>query len=314
MADKTLALTFAKVIIAAAWADGRMTLDEINSLKDLLFRLPQSGKQQGVELTADEWALLDMYIQTPVGPDERARLIAELGAAMRNPRDRQFVFDALDELVQADGSVSDDERAVVDEIKRALEAVDLGLIAQLGRVVRGPVQRRTDAVANAPNREQFFNDFIKNKVYYGVRQKLNAAGDAALVPDDQLRKLSLAGGLMAIVARVNRVVSDDEFAAIVRALEQRWGATHAAATLVAEVATSDFATDLDFYRLTREFFTLTSHDERTRFLDALFDVAEADGPLSLAENDEIRRIVQGLNMTQQNFIEAKLRRTNAAAS
>lgn len=305
MADKTLALTFAKVLIAAAWADGHLAHDEINSLKDLLFRLPQSDGPPGVQLTADEWALLDMYIQSPVGPEERARLLEDLQAALRTPRDRAFVHAALDELVHADGAVSEQERAVVYEIKRALDAVDLGFVAQLGRLLRGPVQRRSDAVAHAPNRERYFDDFIKNRVYYGVRQRLDSHAADVDLPDEQLRKLSLAGALMALVARVNRVVDATEFNTMVAALEQHWQATPAAAALVAKVATSDFAADFDFYRATREFFSMTTHEERARFLDALFDVAAADGPLTLAENDEIRRVVQGLNMTQQDFAAAK---------
>lgn len=34
-------MALAKVMIAAAWADGSVNNDEINSLKDLLFQLPE---------------------------------------------------------------------------------------------------------------------------------------------------------------------------------------------------------------------------------------------------------------------------------
>ena len=74
MSDKNLILTLAKVIVAAAWADGEMTLEEINSLKDLLFQLPHAG---GVQITGREWARLEMYIESPVGAAERARLVEQ---------------------------------------------------------------------------------------------------------------------------------------------------------------------------------------------------------------------------------------------
>ena len=48
MVDSNLILTLSKVIISTAWADGEVSHEEINSLKDLLFRLPN--------ITGREWA------------------------------------------------------------------------------------------------------------------------------------------------------------------------------------------------------------------------------------------------------------------
>jgi uncharacterized tellurite resistance protein B-like protein len=303
MSDKNLILTLAKVIIAAAWADGEMTLEEINSLKDLLFRLPHAG---GTQLTGREWARLEMYIESPVGAAERARLLEQLQAALRRPKDRALALSALEDLIQADGVVTDEERAVVEEIKSAIEAVDLGMIGQLGRLMRGTVQRRSQAVANAPNREEYFEDFIKNKVYYAVQQRLNLGEVKLDIPEADLRKLSLAGGLMARVAHVDREVTEGEFDTMVNALQGGWDITREAAAFVAEVAVSAVSADLDYFRLTRQFSTSTTEDERIRFLDVLFAVADADGRVSYDEIEEIRRIAKSLNLTHKQFIGAKL--------
>jgi uncharacterized tellurite resistance protein B-like protein len=303
MSDKNLILTLAKVIIAAAWADGEMTLEEINSLKDLLFRLPHT---EGTQLTGREWARLEMYIESPVDAAERARLLEQLQAALRRPKDRAMALSALEDLIQADGVVTDEERAVVEEIKSAIEAVDVGMIGQLGRLIRGTVQRRSQVVANAPNREEYFEDFIKNKVYYAVRQRLNLGEVDLDIPEADLRKLSLAGGLMARVAHVDREVTEGEFDTMVNALQGGWDITREAAAFVAEVAVSAVSADLDYFRLTRQFSTSTTEDERVRFLDVLFAVADADGRVSYDEIEEIRRIAKSLNLTHKQFIGAKL--------
>jgi uncharacterized tellurite resistance protein B-like protein len=304
MSDKNLILTLAKVIIAAAWADGEMALDEINSLKDLLFQLPRAG---GTQITGREWARLEMYIESPVGVAERARLVEELQAALQTPKDRALALSALEDLIQADGVVSDEERAVAEEIKTAIQAVDVGVIGKLGRLIRGTVQRRSQAVANAPNREEYFEDFIKNKVYYAVRQRLNLGEVDLDIPEGDLRKLSLAGGLMARVAHVDREVTEDEFDRMVHALQAGWDITREAAAFVAEVAVSEVSADLDYFRLTRQFCTSTTEDERVRFLDVLFAVADADGHVSHEEIEEIRRIARSLNLTHKQFIGAKLK-------
>jgi len=305
MSDRTLILALAKVIIAAAWADGQVTLDETNSLKDLLFRLPRTSRKHGRRISAREWATLEMYIESPIDGAERARLVEELQAALRTPRDRELALAALDDLIQADGEVTEEELTVMKEIKSALASVDLTIVGQLGRLIRGPIQRRTQATANAPNRERHLEDFVKNKVYYTVRRHLDL-GEANLdIPETELRKLCLAGGLMAQLAQVDREVTEEEYDIIARTLQTQWSISEEVAVLVTEVAVFEVSADLDFFRLTREFTSSTTEAERIQFLDILFAVAKADGRVSLVENDEIRRIASSLNLTRQQFIDAK---------
>ncbi len=64
MTDKTVILNLAKVLVASAWADGQISNDEINSLKDLTFHLPG--------MTAADWVQIEIYIDSPVGEAESA--------------------------------------------------------------------------------------------------------------------------------------------------------------------------------------------------------------------------------------------------
>jgi uncharacterized tellurite resistance protein B-like protein len=304
MADRDLIFTLAKVIIAAAWADGEIKLEEINALKELLLHLPRTGYKSGPPITTREWATLEMYMQSPVGPEERAHLVEELKRAMRRPRDRELALSALENVVSADGAVTDKERAVLDSIKSALEETDLSLFAQIGRLIRGPLQKRSAA---APEREAFLDDFMKNRVFFAVRQRLNKADGELEIAEKDLRKLSLAGALMARVAHLDRDVSEDEFDTIVRALRDGWDITEDEAAFVAEIAVSEVSKGLDHYRMTSAFYANTSRQERADFLDVLFAVASADDGISSQENEEIRQIAYGLRLSRDQFIQAKLR-------
>ena len=84
MSDKDLILKLARVLIAVSWADGQVSNEEINSLKDLLFRLRASGFDDSIQFSAQEWARLDMYIETPVGDEERTRLVVDLQNSLRS--------------------------------------------------------------------------------------------------------------------------------------------------------------------------------------------------------------------------------------
>ena len=303
MSDKDLMLTLAKVIIAAAWSDGEMTQEEVSSLKNMLL-WSASGQRRDLQINQREWAMLEMYVASPVDATEREQLVQKLQAELRTPQDRKLALSALQKIIQADGAVTKQEQVMADEITAALEDVNLGVFGQLGRLVRQSVNGQT------LEREQYLDDFIKNRVYYALRRHLDSSGAELNLPEDELRKLSLAGALMAQVAQVDREVEQDEFDQMIEALQTGWAITPEAATFVAEIATSEIDPSEDHFRLVSEFANSTTLDERAGFLEVLFAVAKADGEISFAETEEIRSIANTLLLPHKQFIEAKLKVSN----
>jgi uncharacterized tellurite resistance protein B-like protein len=299
MANSPVIMALAKVMVAAAWADGDVSLDEVNSLKDLLFHLP--------EMSASDWAQIDIYIDSPVGEAERARLVEDLRRSLSSTAQKEKAQLALERIIQADGGVSQEEQAMVEEMQRALQQAEVGGLSSLGGFLHGRTRRRSEAVAEAPNRELYLDDFVKNKIYYDVTRRLAAENEGVVISQDMLRKLSLAGGLMARVAFVDRQVSDEERNMIVQALQNYWELSGLEASLVAEAALSEISKGMDYFRLTRQFFECTTEDERLRFLDVLFALTAADGGATFEEIEEIRSIANVLKLTHQQFIDAKLK-------
>jgi uncharacterized tellurite resistance protein B-like protein len=299
MSDSSVVLALAKVLVAAAWADGVITNEEVNCLKDLLFHL------KGI--TAQDWAEIDIYMETPVDETERQRLVQDLEARLSTQADKDQAIQALDQMVRSGGAVGEAELAAVNEIKTSIQNAHAGSIHHWSLFTRNRVQDRSKAVSTAPNREQYMDDFVKNKIYYDVRIRLDQKNIPSQIAEDDLRKLSLAGGLMARVAYVDREVTEGENQVILQALQKYWGTSQAEAALVVEMASSEVSKDLDYYRLTRQFFEATTEDERVRFLDALFAVAAGDGMASFEEIEEIRTISNGLLLSHQQFIDAKLK-------
>jgi uncharacterized tellurite resistance protein B-like protein len=304
MSDRDLILKLARVIIAVAWADGEISNEEINSLKDLLFHLRTSTFDDSMQFSGQEWARLDMYIETPVGDEERARLVVDLQNSLRSAADKQVVVDALQRMVEADGDVSPEERQMVSEIQADIESVGVG---GLQRLLGGAMNRRSAAVAGAPNREAYFDDFIRNKVYYAVEQRLQIDQADLGLSDEELRNLSLVGGLMAKIAQLDRQVTDAEFADMVTIFQDIWGVTKQAATFVVEVAISAVDVTYDTFRMMRELATGATEDERRHVVELLFAISAADGQMSVEEIEEIRVIARGLNLTHKDFIDAKLK-------
>ena len=300
--DRARMLTLAKVLISAAWADGEISNDEKNCLKDIIFHISDTG----VQMSAKEWELLEMYIDSPVGESERARLVAELQDAIRTPSERQYVLEALQQMALADGVSGYDEQQVIEEISRAVNDADTGLLDGLNRLLGRSMSRRSAAVANAPNRDAYFDDYLQNKVYYETNRILREEGRSLDLTDEEMRKLGLAGGLMARIAKVDETVSKSEFEAMVNTIATTWQVDQESAVFVANVAVSSLDVTYDYYRMTREFATSTTLEERQRFLVALFQIAGADGDVSFEETEEIRLVALGINVSHEDFINAKL--------
>ena len=172
--------------------------------------------------------------------------------------------------------------------------------------MRGRTAKRSSALADAPNREQYFDDYVHNRVYYRIQQQEQERGETLDIPEAKLRRLSLAGGVMAQVARANPQVTGGEQDVMVDALQTHWKLPHGEAAFVAEVAVSEPATQLDRYRLAREFSDTCSHEEAMQFVDVLFAIATADGQASEPEIEEIRQIAGSLKLFHKEFIDAKL--------
>ncbi|MBV7334615.1 TerB family tellurite resistance protein [Chloroflexi bacterium TSY] len=308
MANRNLILSLAKVIIAAAWADHALTNEESNSLKDLLFKLPESYREGGNRrLSAKEWAMLEMYMESPIGPEERAQLITELQEALNTPREKKLALNALNELIHADGVITAEEQAVSDEIRAALDNVNVSIFGQLARLITSPIERRTEELGQAPNRDRHFDDFVRNKVYYGIQRRLDLGEFELLIPDDKLRRLAAIGGLMARVAHIDREVTDSEFDTMVELLQSELSVGHHEALFVAQVAVSEVSPDMDFLQLTREIVTNITPETGAQLLDLLFAVADADGKVTHQESEEIYNIAYNLNLTHKQFIDAKVK-------
>ena len=299
--DQAVVLTLAKVLVAAAWADGELSHDEINSMKrDLLARIPNLSTQQ--------WASVAIYMESPVDEAERGRLVQQLRSQITTPLGKQLVYDAMDGMVAADRQAGEEERRVVEEIKAAIEAGNTAAIGKVSRLFRGR-NAPAPAVAAGPNREVFLDDFVKNRVYYVIRRRLDQGGIVPKLSDGEIRQLSLAGGMMAVVARTNPQVTDAEQASMLATLQQNWNLNQEQAAFLVDVAVSQLPADLDSFRLADAFAAVSEYDERGQLVDALFAIAAADGAVNNDEVETIRTIANALVLTHERFIEAKLKAT-----
>jgi uncharacterized tellurite resistance protein B-like protein len=298
MADRKFIMDLAKLLIAAAWADGELQNEEINSLKDLLFNLEQ--------ITGDEWADLDVYMDSPVTAQERQELLSQVLSDIRSEEDKILVATTLEKLFEADGKVTDEEKAALEEIESAVSTVDTGLFSGLSKLLKGAVNRRNENYRAAATREGRVDDYVENTIYYQIKSDMQKKGMDIDLPEQKLRKLCLAVGLLARISAVDDEISEEEKQTIRKVLSTEWNLSEREADLVARISCDRTLKGLDYFRLSRGFFECTDIYERRRFLKCLFKIANASHKTSYDETEEIRRIANSLKLSHKDFIEAKL--------
>jgi uncharacterized tellurite resistance protein B-like protein len=298
MAEKQFVLDLAKLVIAVAWADGTLVHEELNAVKDLLFVIP--------DLTGEDWQQLEIYMDSPVTPEEREELLKRVVSAIRWTEEKQLVIDTVTRLVEADGALTPAEATALAQVKHDVEGASTGLLAHLTQTIHGAMGKRRSRVGAALSREERLDDFIKNRVYYHLVTELEMRGQQVTPPDAQIRKLCLAAGLMAHVAWADREVAPEEKRTMTQALKERWTLSDLDAHLVTEIGCSQAVKGLDVVRLARNFFDQTTRQERNDFVRALFQVANAAQTTSSEEIKMTQFIAKSLKLGHQEFIEAKL--------
>ena len=298
MVDTRFVLDLGKLLIAAAWADGELSNQEINALKELLFLLP--------EISGEEWMELELYMATPVSEDERQQLLARVLNGITISADKALVLQTLERLVHVDGVAKEAEASVVESLRQDVESKSTGFFAHLTKPLRLAISSRSGHYGTDGGRESRLEDYIKNAVYYQLVSEMKTRGIAISLPDQEIRKVCLAAGLMARVAWVDNAFCEQEQDSVTRALAEGWKLPNEEAKVIMEISHQRIMKGLDSVRLTKGFCECTTVSERKAFLTALFAIANTSQQTSSQEIEEIRSITKGLELSHQDFIDAKL--------
>jgi uncharacterized tellurite resistance protein B-like protein len=173
-------------------------------------------------------------------------------------------------------------------------------------MIKATVIERGDKYKSAAQRDSQVEDYIENTIYYKLKSESDKKGIKLELPEQSVRKLCLAAGLLARISAVDEQISDDEKKTIKQVLTEEWDLSEPQAEIVTQISCDRTLRGLDYFRLSRGFFECTTLEERRNFIKCLFNIANASDKTSYDETEEIRRISNSLKLTHKDFIDAKL--------
>lgn len=288
MIDSPIAKTLGKLVIATALSEGDIEAEKVECLKDLLFQLPEIGEQG--------WQELNSLLNHPISDKARREYLHELKVLLSNEDERAFALYALNRVINIDGAVTEGDSARVALIKTAIWSVTHKTIDKIYRLLQAPIEKRAQVDNNALSEVCVIETLLKDRV-----MDMQSSRFAQTMSDTEMKKLCLAGILMARVVASEGVIDYKEVAQTVRYLQEKWLLSKEEAHFVIMVSLSDQVSDLDLIRVCRHFYELTHESERVQFLDVLFQVGMEDGQLTADEIDEVINIAANLKLEQDHF-------------
>ena len=298
MSNKAFILDLAKLVVSAAWADGELSNEEVNALKDLLFSLD--------EVSAEDWAVLTMYMESPVSEVEKKELFERVLKAIHTSEDKALALETLERLFRCDGKVTPEEETLLEEFKSNISEIGTGIFSGFSKALKSAILQRKTAVQSSCLREHDSEDYVRNTIYYELQQKQKSQGVSLEKAEPEIRKLCLAAGLLAHIANVDSDFADEEQDTMRRIIAADWGLSHEQADLLAQISCDRATKGLDYFRLSHGFFECTTLEERREFLKTLFRIANASDKTDNDEIEEIRRVAKSLKLPHKDFIDAKL--------
>jgi uncharacterized tellurite resistance protein B-like protein len=127
--------------------------------------------------------------------------------------------------------------------------------------------------------------------------------------DETARVVAALGGLLAAVAYADREYSESEETEVRRVIGRVQGMTEAGIDAICSAIRRHVvaASTVGIPGFARELRELGDHELRREVLDALVDLAAADGHISVAETNLLRQITTSLGLSQADYNEAQTR-------
>jgi uncharacterized tellurite resistance protein B-like protein len=289
MMGRSDSVALLKVLLAAAWADSRVTNSEINYIKTLARRF---------ELRDEDWLELEPYMEDAPSEKETDALFRDLLSRVATPAGRKEIVQHIEGILKADAELTAEEHDFLEQyalIIREASTVELLVNRMRGFFNKAPAKHVVD-----------LDEFVKNKILYKFKRRV---ADSQITPE--LRRLCLLGGLMGMVAQADGEIEQREMDEIRKQLQFRGLFDSEQLDVLMSIIAEESARGLDRSRLISEYAGNATFDQRVELLDLLFAVAAANGSLTHAELEELRGISAALNLSHRQYIDAKVRAREA---
>ena len=282
--SRQIVLNIGKLMVFAAWADGEIQKEEYEVICDQIHVLP--------DITEDEWSSIAVYMEYPVADTELVNLVNDFDHSLRSKDDRMYAIHAIERVIVADGVITEVEEQSVILLKEALESSNFveEVLAILKKIMNLARERRRTQASSTYSRQDDMDDFLNNPVFFKLSKIVNSYEEPLCFTKAQLKKLCLAGAIMACLVKIDYKIDASEVDVMMRVLRNEWLMSEGGANLVLSIALNKQYGNMDLLRICRHFYSLSEQNERLSLIKVLIQIMESDGEVSKEELQTIQTV------------------------
>lgn len=289
-------IAFLKILIAAAWADDRLSPPEIRTLSYYLQRL---------RVTAEEYETLRPLLERPMSHEDARRLVQQQLGLLAGTEEQRTLVAAIEDLLASDNELHSAEEAFLRDVRKMTHDPPTAqvFVARLKTLWEGAAP-----LAPAP-RNTLVEEFVRQRLLEHFRGRIaltrarsGLSIDAAPQVDDRdLYRVVIWAGLLGRVAGADGSLRPSEKDQLLDILKSSTELPSADLQVVADASLDGSMTGIELSTLVGEFLKSASPDEGGLLLDSLFLVAAADGKLMQSEVDVIKEVAHDAGFSDLAF-------------
>ena len=288
---RALNIALGKTLIAAAWVDGELNEEELNCLKSLILQMPQ--------ITFDDWRKLKIYMAYPITLPEQNAIVENFTEKVYLKGHQKIAWNALIQVLQADGSVNIEEKAFARELESALEESSSSFLRKIKFFL---FQERIESTpgwqATRSERDKFIHEFFDNPVYFIFRKAILTEQLEVPHSKPELQKVCFLAAILCWFANSDGRLSLSEEEFILETLIKHCGIKRNLSECIFKVGKSIDVTDLQLSELVSSFADATPRQERNDFFILISKMILLDRSLSPQELECLRTVALYLDISE----------------
>ena len=280
-----------KTLAAAAWSDGDLNRKEMNCLQSIILQLPY--------ITFEDWRRLKIYLAYPITEPEQDAIVEDFIDKVYHKGHSSVAWQAIVEILRADGEVNKDEIKFAKEMEQALEKNDASFLRKLKFFfLSNSIKNQNAWNTKKEGRDRFIHEFFENPIYFLFRKAILEENIEIFLNKPELQKICLLAAILCYVANEDGKIDLCEIECIHGLLVSEIGISPELAHLIIRIATKIDINEFKLRELCSSLSDSAKEEETLTYFSFISRLVVFDHEITVKELEILRTVALYLNISK----------------
>ncbi|MGE9295542.1 MAG: TerB family tellurite resistance protein [Puniceicoccales bacterium] len=278
-------LSIAKLMLAVAWAPGRLEHEDVLRIRKYMSR--------NIQLTDEINQAFNLYLEYPIDPMERRRLGRRFSNRHTSSEARIEVVARLEEMLPKGKEPPIEKVLAIQEIKESLVEDQINFLKKVQyKLTRTPFPAKIGGLG----REAFLEEYNANPIFFRLKLRFGDNFKPMGLSAKRAEKLSLEMALIGQVVYADQILLPEELDTFSQYLETYWDLQEDYVEMLITMALCRESGDTQIPLYCAQYMEVSTYEERHRLYLMLGKVARVDHLVTKSELTVLEAIAKGLEI------------------